>query len=103
MRFAPLGSPVLQRKAGYREVLRWWLRFRTAAELSWEGGEELFHANTQAGSVPLIIAFGQLPKMRASQRIVHVVQYKNHHCACSDGGTRKRPANFEERQKGSIK
>ena len=44
MNFAPLGSPVLQRKAGYREVLRWWLRFRTAAELSWEGGEELFHA-----------------------------------------------------------
>jgi hypothetical protein len=44
LRFAPLGSPVLQRKAGYREVLRWWLRFRTAAELSWEGGAELFHA-----------------------------------------------------------
>jgi len=44
MRFAPLGSPVLQRKAGYRELLRWWLRFRTAAELSWEGGKELFHA-----------------------------------------------------------
>jgi len=44
MRFAPLGSPVLQRKAGYREVLRWWLRFRSAAELSWEGGEELFRA-----------------------------------------------------------
>jgi predicted component of viral defense system (DUF524 family) len=42
MRFAPLGSPVLQRKAGYREVLRWWLRFRTAAELSWGGGEDLF-------------------------------------------------------------
>jgi predicted component of viral defense system (DUF524 family) len=44
MRFAPLGSPVLQRKAGYREILRWWLRFRTAAELSWEGGEDLFRA-----------------------------------------------------------
>lgn len=44
MRFAPLGSPVLQRKAGYREMLRWWLRFRTAAELSWEGGEDLFKA-----------------------------------------------------------
>jgi predicted component of viral defense system (DUF524 family) len=44
MRFAPLGSPVLQRKSGYREVLRWWFRFRTAAELSWEGGEELFRA-----------------------------------------------------------
>jgi predicted component of viral defense system (DUF524 family) len=44
MRFAPLGSPVLQRKAGYRELLRWWLQFRTAAELSWDGGEEIFHA-----------------------------------------------------------
>lgn len=44
MRFAPLGSPVLQRKAGYREILRWWLRFRTAAELSWKGGEDLFRA-----------------------------------------------------------
>lgn len=42
--FAPLGSPVLQRKAGYREILRWWLRFRTAAELSWEGGVDLFKA-----------------------------------------------------------
>ena len=44
LQFAPLGSPVLQRKAGYREMLRWWLRFHTAAVLSWEGGEELFHA-----------------------------------------------------------
>jgi predicted component of viral defense system (DUF524 family) len=44
MSFAPLGSPVLQRKAGYRELLRWWLRFRTSAELSWVGGEDLFHA-----------------------------------------------------------
>jgi len=44
MRFAPLGSPVLQRKAGYREMLRWWVRFRPAAELSWDGGKELFHA-----------------------------------------------------------
>lgn len=44
MSLAPLGSPVLQRKAGYRELLRWWLRFRTAAELSWGGGEDLFKA-----------------------------------------------------------
>jgi predicted component of viral defense system (DUF524 family) len=42
--FAPLGSPSLQRKGGYRELLRWWLRFRTAAELSWQGGEDLFLA-----------------------------------------------------------
>lgn len=44
MQHAPLGSPVLQRKAGYREVLRTWLRFRTAAELSWKGGEDVFKA-----------------------------------------------------------
>ena len=44
MRYAPLGSPVLQRKAGYREILRWWLRFHTASELSWRGGEDLFYA-----------------------------------------------------------
>jgi predicted component of viral defense system (DUF524 family) len=44
LRMLPLGSPVLQRKAGYREILRWWLRFRTAANLSWDGGEDLFRA-----------------------------------------------------------
>jgi predicted component of viral defense system (DUF524 family) len=44
----PLGSPVLHRKAGYREILRWWLRFRTAAELSWRGGEDLFHAGQRS-------------------------------------------------------
>jgi predicted component of viral defense system (DUF524 family) len=44
LRFVPLGSPVLQRKGGYRELLRWWLRFKTAAELSWDGGEDLFRA-----------------------------------------------------------
>jgi predicted component of viral defense system (DUF524 family) len=44
LRFVPLGSPVLQRKGGYRELLRWWLRFKTAAELSWGGGEDLFRA-----------------------------------------------------------
>jgi len=44
----PLGSPVLQRKAGYREVLRWWLRFHTAADLSWKGGEDLFRAGQRS-------------------------------------------------------
>jgi predicted component of viral defense system (DUF524 family) len=44
LKVIPIGSPVLQRKAGYREILQWWLRFRTAAELSWEGGTDLFRA-----------------------------------------------------------
>jgi len=36
----PLNSPVLQRKEGYREILRVWLMFDLAASLSWDGGEE---------------------------------------------------------------
>lgn len=36
----PLNSPVLQRKEGYREILRVWLMFDLAANLSWDGGEE---------------------------------------------------------------
>lgn len=36
----PLNSPVLQKKEGYREVLRVWLMFDLAASLSWTGGEE---------------------------------------------------------------
>jgi predicted component of viral defense system (DUF524 family) len=47
-RLLPLGSPVLQRKPGYREVLQQWLRFRTGGELSWEGGEGLFFAGQRS-------------------------------------------------------
>jgi predicted component of viral defense system (DUF524 family) len=44
MTFPPLGSPVLQRKSGYREILRTWLQFRSSAEISWEGGDDVFRA-----------------------------------------------------------
>lgn len=37
-----LNSPVLQRKEGYREVLRVWLMFDLAAKLIWEGGEDVY-------------------------------------------------------------
>lgn len=40
----PLGSPVLQRRAGYREVLRAWIQFDVAAQLSWDGADEVFLA-----------------------------------------------------------
>ena len=43
----PLGSPVLQRKSGYRELLRYWLQFHAGAQLSWEGGAEVFHAGAR--------------------------------------------------------
>jgi len=40
-----LNSPVLQRKEGYREVLKSWLMFDLAAKLVWKGGEDVYKAN----------------------------------------------------------
>ena len=40
----PLGSPVLQRKGGYRELLHSWLLFDTAAKLCWSGGDDVYRA-----------------------------------------------------------
>jgi predicted component of viral defense system (DUF524 family) len=37
-----LNSPVLQRKEGYREVLRVWLMFDLAAKLIWRGGDDIY-------------------------------------------------------------
>jgi predicted component of viral defense system (DUF524 family) len=41
----PLNSPVLQRKEGYREVLRAWLMFDLAARLVWHGGDDVYSGN----------------------------------------------------------
>ena len=38
----PLGSPVLQRKEGYREIYQAWLKFDMAARLVWKGGEDVY-------------------------------------------------------------
>ena len=38
----PLGSPVLQRKEGYREMLQAWFRFDMAARLVWHGGDDVY-------------------------------------------------------------
>ena len=40
----PMGSPILQKRAGYREILQKWLMFDMAAKLSWEGGEDVYSA-----------------------------------------------------------
>lgn len=37
-----LNSPVLQRKEGYREILRVWLMFDLAAKLIWKGGDDVY-------------------------------------------------------------
>lgn len=42
--FLPLGSPTLQRREGYREVLQAWLNFAMAAKLVWHGGDPVFGA-----------------------------------------------------------
>lgn len=40
----PLGSTVLQRKEGYREVYQAWLKFDMAARLVWRGGDDVYAA-----------------------------------------------------------
>jgi predicted component of viral defense system (DUF524 family) len=42
--YLPLGSPVLQRKGGYREILQTWLKFHLASKLTWDAGQEVFEA-----------------------------------------------------------
>ena len=42
--FLPLGSPTLQRREGYREVLQAWLHFAMAAKLVWHGGDKVYGA-----------------------------------------------------------
>jgi predicted component of viral defense system (DUF524 family) len=37
-----LNNPVLQRKEGYREILRVWLMFDLAAKLVWHGGDDVY-------------------------------------------------------------
>jgi len=41
----PLNSPVLQRKEGYREVLRVWLMIDLAAKMIWHGGQDVYSGN----------------------------------------------------------
>lgn len=40
--FLPLGSPTLQRREGYRQVLQAWSQFAMAAKLVWVGGERVY-------------------------------------------------------------
>jgi predicted component of viral defense system (DUF524 family) len=37
-----LNSPTLQKKEGYREILKVWLKFDLAAQLIWNGGDEVY-------------------------------------------------------------
>jgi predicted component of viral defense system (DUF524 family) len=42
-----LNSPVLQKKSGYREVLKTWLMFDLSAKLIWEGGDDIYAAGSK--------------------------------------------------------
>lgn len=41
-RMLPLGSSVLHRRGGYREILQAWLKFNLAARLVWDAGDEVY-------------------------------------------------------------
>ncbi len=43
----PFASPVLQRKAGYRELSLDWLQFHAGSQLMWDGGTDVFHAGAR--------------------------------------------------------
>lgn len=43
----PLGSPALQRKSGYRELLHFWLQFHAGAQLAWDGSADVFEAGAR--------------------------------------------------------
>lgn len=40
----PLSSPILQRKEGYREILRVWLMYDLASRITWTGGEDVYRS-----------------------------------------------------------
>lgn len=40
-------SPALQRREGYREILRTWLMFGMAAQVGWAGGEDIYGAGNR--------------------------------------------------------
>lgn len=53
--YIPYGSTVLQRKAGYRELMQAWLRFQLATKLIWEGGEDVFNSGKR--DLPLLYEY----------------------------------------------
>lgn len=42
IKIIPYNSPILQRKEGYREVLRAWIMYTLAAQINWDGGNDVF-------------------------------------------------------------
>lgn len=47
MRRLPLDNQALQKREGYREVLRGWILTQAAVSLNWEGNEECFEGTTK--------------------------------------------------------
>lgn len=42
-----LNSPTLQKKEGYREILNVWLKYDLAAQLIWEGGDQVYEGGNK--------------------------------------------------------
>ncbi len=44
LRVFPSGNQALQKREGYRDIFRAYVQFEVAAQLSWKGGDEVYHA-----------------------------------------------------------
>ena len=44
LQITSLNSPALQRKEGYREILQAWMMSKLAAQITWKGGDNVYHA-----------------------------------------------------------
>lgn len=47
LRQAPMNNPVLLRRDGYRDIYRAFLQYDLAAQLTWEGGDDIFGAGNR--------------------------------------------------------
>lgn len=73
----PLGSSVLQRRPGYREILRTWLAFQLACRLNWTGGEDVFGAGKK--DVAVLYEYWVLFELLDIVRIVFALDEEPEH------------------------
>lgn len=71
----PLNSPILQRKDGYREILRVWFLFELSSKLVWRGGNDVYSANKK--DVAVLYEYWLFFKLLELVRSVFKLETKN--------------------------
>lgn len=64
LRQVPVGSQVLQKRAGYRDLFRAYVQFESAASLTWDGGDEIYQAGLR--NVATLYEYWVFLKLRRS-------------------------------------